>query len=75
MKPIDERHALQNYIARVGSQKQAAEKLGISASFIIDILKGYRRCPARMLDIMGFRRVPAQVVRKSRKARQLIGSK
>lgn len=67
MKPIDEREALKAYILRVGSQKEAAERFGISATFIVDILKGYRRCPARMLDIMGFRRIPPMVVRKSRK--------
>ena len=75
MKPIDERAALKAFIERKGSQKEAAALLGISPTFVIDILKGYRKCPARILDIMGFRRTAPMVVRKSRKARQLIGSK
>ncbi len=66
MKLIDERTALRAYVDRQASQQEAAKKLGISATFIIDILKGYRKCPARVLDVMGFRR-PQGVLRKWRK--------
>lgn len=71
---MTEQEALAAFVKRHGTQTAAAEHLGLSSQYVSDLLKGYRKCSARVLDKLGYR-WKKSMVRKSRKARQLIGTK
>jgi len=49
--------ALAALVARVGSQRGAAEVLGVSASFVSDMLRNKRRFSERILRKLGLQRV------------------
>jgi DNA-binding transcriptional regulator YdaS (Cro superfamily) len=40
-------------IARTGSQKEFAKKIGVSASYLSDFLRGNRNAPAKVLTMFG----------------------
>lgn len=48
-------------IERAGSQKAAADELGVSPSDITNALKGYRPMTESMLNALGFRTVSVAV--------------
>jgi transcriptional regulator with XRE-family HTH domain len=58
MKRHDPATALQAYVAANGaSQKQAAKAMGISQSYLSDLLAGRRRCPDTLLAKLGLERI------------------
>jgi transcriptional regulator with XRE-family HTH domain len=66
MKRHDPATVLRTYVqAHGGSQKQAAERLGMSESYLSDLLHGKRRCSDAVLAAIGLERV---IVRKAARA-------
>jgi predicted XRE-type DNA-binding protein len=59
MKRHDPATALQAFVddQHGASQKLAAEALGISQSYLSDLLKGRRRCPDALLVKLGLERI------------------
>ena len=59
MKQLDPAEALRLYVRRqwCGSQKQAATAMGISQSYLSDLLAGRRRCPDTLLAKLGLERI------------------
>jgi transcriptional regulator with XRE-family HTH domain len=44
-------------VASAGSQEAAAKRLGVSAQYLCDVLKGRREPGKKLLDAIGYRRV------------------
>jgi plasmid maintenance system antidote protein VapI len=51
------RTLLETFVSGFDTQKSAAEALGISSSYLNDILKGNRPIPSHVLDRIGLERV------------------
>jgi DNA-binding transcriptional regulator YdaS (Cro superfamily) len=51
------RGVLEAFVSRFETQKAAAEALGISTSYLNDILKSNRPIPSHVLDRIGLERV------------------
>ncbi len=56
--------ALQEFVVAKGSQKTAAAELGVSPSFLNDILQGHRQVSDKILNQLNLRRA---VIRETRK--------
>lgn len=58
--------ALQEQVVAKGSQKAVAAELGISPSFLNDILQGHRQAPEKVLAQLKLRRA---IIRETRKGK------
>jgi len=59
-KQTDAVTVLQAFVDRHGSQKAAAEALGVSSVYIHDLLHGKRRFSDRILEALGLQRIVIQ---------------
>ncbi len=48
---------IQRLVDEAGSQKDLAEKLGVSAAYLSDVLQGKREPAGKLLDALGVERV------------------
>lgn len=48
---------LTRFIERAGSQRAAAQQLGVSAQYLCDVLKGRRAPGSKILEPLGLKRV------------------
>lgn len=58
--------ALQEFVVAKGSQKSAAAELGVSPSFLNDILQGHRQVSDKILSQLKMRRA---IIRETRKGK------
>lgn len=54
---IDPHKELARYVARAGTQVEAAKRLGVSQPYLSDILRGRRMLSRNMLTKLGLTRV------------------
>lgn len=57
MKTLSPRHALIAFVLERGTQRQAADVLGISQQYLSDLLSGRRTFSAAMLKKLGLKTV------------------
>lgn len=55
--PFRVRQALMRAVEDAGSQKAFAERVGVSAQFLHDVLRDRRNANAEILDAIGYERV------------------
>lgn len=60
--------ALRDAVAAAGSQRAAADRMGVSQAYLADVLHGRRAIGGRVLDALGLERVTliVPVARQSR---------
>jgi len=66
MKRIDCKTALETFVAKHPSQRDAAVALGVSQAYLSDILRGNRRCSDGVLSKLGLERVIVKAAREAR---------
>jgi hypothetical protein len=57
MKVVDPNPALIAFVSKYRTKNDAAAVLGISASYLQDILKGNRRIPTKVIEALGLKQV------------------
>ena len=57
MKEIHPHDALAKLVIRCGSQRAAAETMGISEPYLSDLMRGHRTLNDRLLAKLGLRRI------------------
>ncbi len=60
MKEVDPLEALEKYGRQFRTKQEAAKSLGVTGGFYSDMLKGYRKIPASILEQLGLRRAVVQ---------------
>jgi antitoxin component HigA of HigAB toxin-antitoxin module len=60
LKEVDPVDALRSYADKRGSQKAAAHALGVSSSYLSEMLRRSRGIPTRVLDALGLREAVVQ---------------
>jgi hypothetical protein len=63
MTIVDPRSRLRRLVRRCGTQRAAANEMGISKNYLSDLLHGHRMCSDRILGKLQLRRIIVSVRR------------
>lgn len=66
---------LKEYVATFKTQREAADKLGISEAYMTDLLKGRRGFSNAMLDKLHLRSVVVRATQQNGKAQRKAGAR